>query len=310
MRAILGGIIAVAVLWGGYWFWGAAQVRSQTQAWMSQQGVTGNVSVIGFPNRFDLTLTEPAAQRDGIGYSAPFFQVFAMTWKPWHLIAAFAPTQEIILPDQTLTLSSQHLLASLLLNPLGSFALREVRLDGTKVALASSNAWHIDAAHVTAAMDAGANPLSPRIGGRLTDFTAPIPVDGLNNLINLASVDTNLHLDKPLDADVVGQSIVAIDIHDARLHWGDFSLTAKGHLAPDAQGMVSGEISVTLQGADDLPKILFAYGVITPDQAANLGKGFAAMGGDGQFTLTLSDGAIRIGPIPVAAAPKWPHQRQ
>ena len=310
MRAILGGIIAVAVLWGGYWFWGAAQVRTQTQALMSEQGVTGEVSVIGFPNRFDLTLTEPMVQRDGIGYSAPFFQVFAMTWKPWHLIAAFAPTQEIILPDQTLTLTSPHLLASLLLDPVGGFALREVRLDGTKVALVSTDAWHIDAAHVTAAIDAHMDPLSPRIGGRLTDFTTPVSVEGMNDLITLASLDANVTLDLPLDNVSLPRSVLAIDIHDARLHWGDFSLTAKGHLAPDAQGMVSGEISVTLQGADDMPKFLFAFGVITPDQAANLRKGFAAMGGDGQFTLTLSDGAIRIGPIPVAAAPKWPHQRQ
>jgi len=305
MRAILGGIIALAVLWGGYWFLGAAQVRTQTLAWMSEQGVTGEISVIGFPNRFDLTITNPAVQQDGIGYSAPFFQVFAMTWKPWHLIAAFAPTQKITLPDQTLTLSSPHLLASLLMDPLGGFAMRELRLDGTKVALSSSNAWHIDAAHVTAAIQG--DPLSPRIGGRLTDFTTPVPVEGLNDLINLVSFDVNLNLATPLDGATTGHSILAMNIHDVRLNWGDFNLTAKGSLAPDAQGMVSGEIRVTLKGVEHLPQILVAFGLITLDQAASLGKGFAVMGGGGMFTLTLSGGAIRIGPIPVAAAPEWPN---
>lgn len=307
MRALLGGIIAVAVLWGGYWFWGSAQVREHTLAWMSEQGVSGDISVIGFPNRFDLTITDPALQRNGIGYSAPFFQVFAMTWKPWHLIAAFAPSQKITLPDQTLTLSSPHLLASLLTDPLGGFAMRELRLDGTKVALASSDAWHIDAAHVTAAIDAKDDPQSPRVGGRLTDFTPPLPVAGLNDLIDLASIDINLHLNARLDTALTAQSIVSIDIHDVRLKWGDFSLTANGSLAPDAQGVARGEINVTFQGADHLPQILLVYGIITPDQATNLGKGMTAMGGGGQLTLTLSGGAISIGPFPVARAPIWPH---
>lgn len=307
MRAILGLFLAVALLWGGYWFWGAAQVRTHAQGWMSEQGVTGQISVIGFPNRFDLTVTNPAVQRDGIGYSAPFFQVFAMTWKPWHLIAAFAPSQEITLLDQTLTLSSPHLLASVLMNPIGGFALREVRLDGTKVALESSNGWHIDAAHVTAAMDAQGDPMSPRIGGRLTDFTTPVPVAGLTDLIALASFDANLHLLSPLDGTTTGASILAIDLNDARLNWGDFGMTAKGRLAPDAQGMVSGDIRVTLRGAQHLSQILLGLGLVKPDQIANLDKGLAVMGGGAEITFTLSGGMIRIGPIPIAATPVWPN---
>lgn len=306
MRAILGVIIAVAVAWGGYWFWGAAQLRSHAQAWLSEQGATGEISVIGFPNRFDLTVTNPAVQRDEIGYAAPFFQVFAMTWKPWHLIAAFAPTQDITFADQKLTLSSPHILASVLMKPFGGFALQELRLDGTQVALVSSDSWRIDAAQVTAAMDATADPLLPRIGGRLTDFTAPVPVAGLSDMIALASLDANLRLDAPLDATTTGRSILAIDIRDARLIWGDFSLTVQGSLAPDAAGLVSGDIRLDLTGGTYLPQILVALGLISPDQTGNLAKGIAAMGGSGQFHVTLSGGAIRFGPIPVAAAPRWP----
>lgn len=308
MRAILGVIIAVAVLWGGYWFWGAARVQTQAQAWMSEQGATGQISVIGFPNRFDVTITNPALQRDEIAYSAPFFQVFAMTWKPWHFIAAFAPTQEITIFDQKLTLSSPHLLASLLMHPLGGDAFREFRLDGDKVALRSSNDWHFEAAHVTAAMDATADPLSPRIGGRMTDFTTPVPVVGLKNVIDVASLDANLHL--PLGAATLRQSILAIDLHDARLAWDDFSLVAKGTLTPDAQNMVSGKINITLEGADHLPQILVALGLITPDQTANLARGLAVMGPSGHVTLTLSNGAMWMGPIPIGAAPIWPFYRQ
>lgn len=304
MRAILGTIIAVAVLWGGYWFWGAARVQGQTQAWMTEQGVSGEISVVGFPNRFDLTITNPDLQRDDIAYSAPFFQVFAMTWKPWHFIAAFAPTQKITVLDRQLTLSSPHLLASLLMSPMGSF--RELRLDGSKFGVAATNAWRIDAAHVTAALDATGDPLSPRVGGRLTDFTTPVRVDGLNDLIELAALDANLNLRSPLDAAQTGQAILSIDVREARLNWGKFSLTATGSFAPDAQSLVSGEVTVTLKGADHLPQILVALGLITADQTVNLSKGLAVMGTRGQMTLTLSNGTIWNGPIPLGAAPAWP----
>lgn len=306
MRAILGVIIAVAVLWGGYWFWGAAQVRMQTQVWMNEQGATGAISVIGFPNRFDLTVTDPALQRDGIGYSAPFLQVFAMTWKPWHVIAAFAPTQKITILDQKLTLSSPHLLASLLMSPTDGFSFRELRLDGTKVALASLDGWQIDAAHITAAIDATGDPLWPRIGARLTDFSTPLPVTGLTDLIALASLDANLRLQTPLGTMAVRPPILAIDIRDARVNWGSFSLIAQGQLAPDAQGRVSGDLSMTLQGSDHLPQILVALGLISTDQTANLAKGLAVLGGSGKITLSLAGGAIRIGPIPLGTAPIWP----
>ncbi len=307
MRAILGLIIAAAVLWGGYWFWGASRAQSFAKELLSEQGATGEVSVIGFPNRFDVTVTNPAFNRDKVAYSAPFFQVFAMTWKPWHLIAAFAPNQVIHLSDQTITLSSPHLLASLLMNPLGAFAPRELRVDGTKVALASSYGWHIDAAHVTAAIDANGAPLSPRVGGRLTDFTAPVPVTGLQDLIELASFDATLDLQRPLDRVTSGVQVSAVEIHDARINWGDFGLTAKGKLAPDAQGNVSGDISISLQGADHLPQILGALGLITSDQTATLAKGLAVMEGAGQITISLSGGEVRIGPFPVGVAPAWPH---
>ena len=306
MRAILGLVFAVTLAWCGYWFWGAARVQSQTQTWMSEQGASGQVSVIGFPNRFDLTITDPTLQRDGFSYAAPFFQVFAMTWKPWHVIAAFAPSQNITLLDQTLNLSSANLMASLLMSPIGGFALREVRLDGARVALTASDGWQMDMEHVTAAIDAQTDPLLPRIGARLTNVSTPVPVTGLGDLINLVSLDANLHLQAPLDATTTASSVLSIDIRDARLNWDSFGVTAKGHLAPDSAGRVSGDITITLTGAEDVPQILVAFGAIKPDQIANLAKGLAVMGASGQVTLTLSGGTMRIGPIPIGAAPFWP----
>ena len=112
MRALLWIVLAAAGVWSGYWWVGSGAIEREVTAWFKQQALAGmeaqNDSVIvrGFPNRFDLTveglsLADPAT---GLGWKAPFVQVFSMTWKPWHLIAAMSPGQQIVLPDQTLSI--------------------------------------------------------------------------------------------------------------------------------------------------------------------------------------------------------------
>ena len=101
MRALVWVVIAVAVTWGGYWFVGARALETGAQAWFQAQTEAGlvaersDLSVSGFPNRFDLTVTDlRLADPDaGFGWTAPFVQILSLSYKPWHIIAAFANQQ-------------------------------------------------------------------------------------------------------------------------------------------------------------------------------------------------------------------------
>ena len=106
MRKLLFLMVVLVALWSGYWFVGSNAVREGVNGFFADAATQGlvaentGVTVAGFPNRFDLTveglhLADPAS---GAGWNAPFVQVFAMTWKPWHIIAAFPPEQEVVLP--------------------------------------------------------------------------------------------------------------------------------------------------------------------------------------------------------------------
>ena len=121
MRALLGIVLAVAGLWAGYWWVGSSAVERGAVDWFAAQEAkgmvarNGGIAVSGFPNRFDLTVTAPelANPAQGIGWSAPFAQVFAMTWKPWHIIAALPQEQTLRLPGQDVTITSTRLPASI-----------------------------------------------------------------------------------------------------------------------------------------------------------------------------------------------------
>lgn len=277
------------------------------------------ISVAGFPSRFDLTvsgvsLADPAA---GIGWQAPFAQIFAMTWKPWHLIAALPPEQTVTLPDQSLTVTSARMRGSLLLVPGDDLALNEfvVETEGAKVA--STLGWTLaaDKAVASTRLD-GSRKNGHRLGLSVQGF-APDP--GFVAATGLAVALEDIHLDAtavfsaPLDRHV-GESqphLLSFDLTEGRLLWGDFKIFAKGALAADAAGFASGEISFRVEDWQALPKVLAAMGVIAPDLVPSLTKGLEVMAKSGPdpkvliLLLKAQDGRMSLGPFPLGPAPLW-----
>ena len=86
MKKLLVLIVTLAALWAGYWFVGAAGVKAGFAVWFDARQSEGwqaeysDLSVKGFPNRFDTTLTDPALAdpATGLAWSAPFVQLFAL----------------------------------------------------------------------------------------------------------------------------------------------------------------------------------------------------------------------------------------
>ncbi|WP_439117971.1 DUF2125 domain-containing protein, partial [Nereida ignava] len=87
MRWIIGACLAAAVLWAGYWFVGSTAAERGAKAWFADRSAQGwvadydSIETRGFPSRFDTTINalELADPRTGWAWSAPFFQVFALS---------------------------------------------------------------------------------------------------------------------------------------------------------------------------------------------------------------------------------------
>lgn len=327
MRALFWGLLIVAALWAGYWVVGSRALQRSTEQWFAAQSAAGHraraegIAVRGFPNRFDLTVSglSLADPHGGFGWQAPFVQVFAMTWKPWHLIAAFAPEQVITTPRESLTLTTTGMRGSLQLTPGPDLALNRIVLEASGPGLVSDLGWALSADRLVISAEADpARPPALRIGlallGLAPDAALMARLQGQSDLpgkIDDIHLDATALLSAPLDrhAGQTAPVLEGISLREARLLWGGLQIYATGDLRAGAEGLAEGTIALRIKGWRRLPAILLAAGVVEPgiDQTIARALEVLAEGGRDPETLdvalVMAAGQMRIGPVPLGPAP-------
>lgn len=336
MRKLLFLMIVMVVLWSGYWFVGSSAVRDGVNGFFAdaaRQGIVAEntgVTVAGFPNRFDLTvdglkLADPVS---GAAWEAPFVQVFAMTWKPWHIIAAFPPEETLTLPDQAVKITSDAMKASLRAKPATALPLAEARLAGTSLALASDQGWTLGLGDFTVGLRSdealGANgyefgfdlaPLTPDPGfvAAVKAVTIPdLPASDLPDTVESLWGSIFLTFSAPLDrhAAETRPYLTRIEINQFNFAWGKLAASAKGLVQADDQGFAAGEITVDVTNWDRLPALLVAAGAVQPEMAPTIAKGMQALAAQTpeptvlSLTLKLAEGRMSFGPFPLGPAPR------
>ncbi len=324
MRALLWLVLGIGVLWGGYWVVGSRAVESGVQRWFDAQeaqGVTATqegIGVAGFPSRFDLTVTRPhfIDPRSGWGWTAPFAQVLAMTWKPWHVIAVLPKDQVIEGPDQTIAMTTSRMAGSLRLAPSSDLTLKEVIVEGHDIIAKSDIGWQVGIASVVMALaedptQAFAQRLGLEITGLVPDPQLAAQVPDLGDLVQLVHVDATVLLTAPLDRNVaeVPPGLVGILLNDANLEWGSFKLTASGRVDRGADGLATGKIDFRIKNWRQIPTLLVATGLVLPDMGATITRGIEVLARQGadpdvlDLPLTFADGRMTLGPLPLGPAP-------
>lgn len=340
MRKLLFLLLLGSGLWSGYWFVGSGTIRQAVEDGFvdaKAQGLVAEKSaltVAGFPNRFDVTveglrLMDPAS---GAGWETPFLQVFAMTWKPWHVIAALAPEQKVTFPDQTVSVASEGLRASFRAKPSTDLPLAAIVLETDRLSATSSAGWTVGAGgsvislsadeEVTGAGDAPNTYLfSTDLAGITPDpaFVAAVkavtieglPASDLPDTIDSLRTGIFLTLTAPLDrhAGETRPRLSKLDISQFAFTWGQLSASAKGQVQADDQGFAAGEITVEVTNWNRLPALLVAAGAIQPEMAPTIARGMQALAAQSDdlsvltLKLTLADGRMSFGPFPLGPAP-------
>jgi len=335
MRKLLFLLLAATALWSGYWFVGTRVIRQGVEdgfADAARQGLVAQKSalrVAGFPNRWDLTVEglRLADPKTGIGWQAPFAQVFAMTWKPWHIIAALPPEQVVTLPDQSIIATSSNLKASLRARPSTDLPLAEARVAGTSLTLASDRGWTLALGDFTLGLRAapalGAAgyelgfdlaPLTPDPGfvAAIRAVTIPeLPASDLPDVAESLWGSIYLTLSAPLDRSVgkMKPYLTRIEVNQLNFAWGQMAATAKGLIEADGNGFAAGKVTVEVTNWDRLPAILVAAGVVKPEVAPTVARGMQALAAQTpqpsvlSLTLVLRDGRMSFGPFPLGPAP-------
>lgn len=329
MRALLWLVIIAFAGWSGWWWIASDTARKGTVGGLAAlvragwQAEAEDIGVTGYPNRIDLTLTAPTLSPPGRHWSwrTPFVQVFALSYKPWHLVAVAANEQQIETPLGPMALTTSSLRSSLVLVPGTDATLDRFQIVAEDLAL-SSPLGPVQAAALSLATRPAADPLHAHdLGLEVVGIALPgnwLQQAGLTGKLS-PFVDV-LHIDARIDPDAAVNrhslqnppKITGITLREARLEWGDLRLHLSGRVTPGPAGLAEGTMELRLSGLETALDVAETLGMLPSRQRQAIGPVLANLvDPQGVLTvpLTMAGGRTWLSGLPLWAAPRFPQLR-
>lgn len=330
MRILLAVIILAALGWGGYWFIGSRTVEGTVQTWLEQRAAEGwvvstsGVNTIGFPNRFDTTISdlELADPATGIAWKAPFFQIFALSYRPNHIIAIWPDRQTIATPYQTITATSGNMRGSVVFESGADLHLDRATIEFDTIGLVSTQGWNAALAHGQLSVrQAPVKEFTYDIAFDAQDLIVPDAMSqslkdrGLaSDQVETLKLDATVQFDAPWDRYSIEQRRpqprrVTLDL--AQAVWGKLDLRIAGDLTVDETGAPTGEITIKAKNWKEMLQLGRSSGLIPESIYPVVESGMktlASLSGNKStldVPLTLRNGHITLGGIiPLGSAPR------
>ncbi|MCB2136467.1 MAG: DUF2125 domain-containing protein [Rhodobacteraceae bacterium] len=328
MRAILWLTTAAAVLYGGYWAVGSRAVLQGAEAALTQMKADGlagydALTLTGFPSRFDLRLEAPALRSpDGrIGWQAAFLQIFALSYKPHHIIAVWPPEQTLSVGPENVTITTRDMRASAVFGLDADLPLDHAQMIVDAPQAASDAGWGARAGELrlairqgdsaAGAQDIGAEALDLAFDGHLADRLAA--AGGLAPAVERMWLDAALTFDGPIDrlTPERGLRLTGAEVRAIEVDWGTAALRATGSLTVDDAGQPEGRLTFRVTDWRAVLSAAKATGLVEPDIAATAEKMLAQLSqlsGDAsavELPLIFSRGWMSLGPLPLGPAPRF-----
>lgn len=316
IRGLTSAVIFLAALWAGWWFVAAhlaGQGVDALEADLRAQGWQVDYtdrSTRGFPSRIDMTLSELSltTPQGAMTWQSDWLQAFALTYRPNEVIFAWPDEQQITLPDQSLTLGAQGLMASATVGIATDAPLKQAVVESGLLTLVSDAGWRMGATRLLAALRESpeASPGSYDLYARLEELALPGGISGPGATATL-HVEAGLTFNGPVTLSAM-PLLENISLDDIRADWGAASFTLSGELAPDAAGFATGTLMIGLRNWPALLESAVQIGLIRPDAADAWHHGLMlAASGDNSLNapLVASGGVLLLGGlIPVGPAPR------
>lgn len=318
MRRLIGLVLVLVVLYGGYWFVGARAVTATAQAALTEARASGQAdaagfALAGFPSRFDLTIDAPVARSaDGaVEWSAALIQVFMLSYRPNKVIAWFAPRQTLRLGRQTFDLTVTDMRASAAVGLSTDLPLADVTLVGTAPRLVAADGAALAAREMRAALR-GAGEARYDLGVEVLDLDLPAPAlpQGMPARLQRLYLDARVTLSAPLDrhARLGPPQVTAIELNLAEIVWGGMVLRADGAVSITASDQPEGRILIRATEWQQMLDLAAGAGLVAPKLLPTVQAMAAQMalspGGDVlELPLVFANGRMSLGPLPLGPAP-------
>lgn len=316
MRILFWIVATLVALYGGYWFVGQNQIETRAARALDALAAQGwevdrtGLNTTGFPSRFDTTVTDlRLASPDGqLVWEAPFFQILALSYRPNEVIAVWPPQQRLTIGGLPVDIAADRLRASARVGLSPALPLREAVIESGPLRASASNG-EIGLARLLAAIRSAPDGAAGTYDLWLeaTDLTAP----GLPAPLPLLRLDARVLLGAPLDRTLASgpPRLLSLDIREARIQPGAASLTASGHLAADAEGVLEGELRLVIDDWRAMLDLAGQAGLADGTSRRLFENALTVMAGpEGriELPLTLADGWISALGLRLARAPRLP----
>ncbi|PJE28973.1 hypothetical protein SAMN06297129_1168 [Pseudooceanicola antarcticus] len=324
-------IAVLALLWSGYWFAGSSKLQDEVEGWMSARRAEGwqldyaSFGVKGFPNRFDLTWHNLAvADPDsGLAVELPDFGIFALSYKPNHVIAAWPETFALRTLSDRYQVQNEGMRASLVLKPntalelqRAQFTLESLQLDGAGApALVASGPLNMALAQDEGQAERYRLGLSAEAVQLPAGFVTRLAADrGLPRRIRALNLDAHVTFADPWDIRALQDARPQprrIELHLARAEWGELMLQLSADLTVDETGMASGDVDVQARNWRQMLQMAVSLGAVDARLAETAERALSSMAsirGNPEtldLSVTLSDGQVWLGFIPLGPAPSF-----
>src|SRR6056297_663066 len=330
LRGLIGLMMIAALAWSGYWVMVSSSLEQGFKAWFDDRRAEGWVAdygtldVQGFPNRIDTVIADLAlADPDtGLAWTAPRFQINALSYRPNHVIAVWPDTQRLATPLEKYDIQSSDMRASLVLAPdaqlqvdrtaltAETLVIRPVQAEGqTELRALRLAAEHVPLQNAaTYRLGLAAEGLAPSLPWRRT-----VDPDGsLPDTFDAFSADMTIEFDKPWDRsaiEVARPQPRQITLKRAEARWGRLELQAAGAVSVDTQGLPTGEVTIKARNWREILEMSVAAGAIPPGLAGALEDGLSLLsqmaGNPNTLDIPLGfrNGRVMLGPVPIGPAP-------
>ena len=329
MRRILVIVMALALVWGGYWWTGALAMERGFRAWLDARAAEGwvasydAVETHGFPSRFDTSFRDLALQPPDAPWAwrAPLFQTLMLSYAPNRAVAVWPGPQTILTPMGRIDVEGERLRASVRLGVAARLPLGEFRLEARGLDVAAEAGWRASAAEAllaTVATTAARN--GQRLGITLRELRPPSmvralvdPMGTMPDALDHLHLDVDLGFDAPWDRLALedrAPRLTSVSLRDAVIEWGALRLSAEGGVEISSDGLPRGRIDIRVEDWRRLLDLLRAAGVVGEGVAPLTERAMEVLAGLSpdpdviEAPLSFQRGFVSLGPIPLGPAPR------
>ncbi len=322
-------ILLAALAWSGYWWVGSTAKETALVSWLEERRNAGwvadyqSLDVRGFPNRFDTRIVnlELADPESGWAWSAPEFQVLALSYQPNHIIAVWPQIQTFSSPLERIEVEAKDMRASVKFVADTALALDRTVLILEDLKMTSTADWvsTLKKATFTTEQTVG-EPFAYDIG-ILAEKLKPArmfkaivdPSDILPDTFEVLRLRSTTAFDGPWDRHAIEGDkplLTRLDIDEFTATWGKLDFQAKGSVEVDRFGFPTGKIAVRAKNWKDMLALAVSAGVLPQEFAGTL-EGIlgivANLSGNPETLdapLSFANGQMKLGPIPIGPAPR------